>query len=43
MTGYNGNEERPLGLKRQVQALIAEATDPENLSQGYVAGWLPYW
>jgi hypothetical protein len=34
LVGYNGPTERPLGVKKQVQDLIGEATDIENLSQG---------
>ena len=32
--GYNGQTEKPLAVKKQVQDLIGEATDIGNLSQG---------
>ena len=32
--GYNGNGEKPLAVKKQVQDLIGEATAIENLAQG---------
>lgn len=34
MVGYNGNGEKPLAVKKQVQDLIGEATGIENLAQG---------
>jgi hypothetical protein len=34
LVGYNGPTEKPLGVKKQVQDLIGEATAIENLSQG---------
>jgi hypothetical protein len=34
LVGYNGNGEKPLAVKKQVQDLIGEATDIENLAQG---------
>lgn len=37
LVGYNGPTEKPLGVKKQVQDLIGEATDIENLSQGTLA------
>ncbi|WWC85668.1 uncharacterized protein L201_000534 [Kwoniella dendrophila CBS 6074] len=44
LIGYhNENTEQPLSINRQVQALIEEATDLKNLSQGYVLGWIPQW
>lgn len=33
-SGYEKGSEQPLEVKRQVQLLIAEATDPANLAQG---------
>nr|XP_019014364.1 phosphatidylinositol 3-kinase [Kwoniella pini CBS 10737]OCF53145.1 phosphatidylinositol 3-kinase [Kwoniella pini CBS 10737] len=43
LVGYHKDTARPLTINRQVQALIEEATDLENLSQGYVLGWIPQW
>jgi len=34
LVGYNGQTEKPLAVKKQVQDLIGEATDIGNLSQG---------
>jgi FKBP12-rapamycin complex-associated protein len=30
-------------VEEQVQRLIAQATSHENLCQGYLRGWRPYW
>nr|XP_018266518.1 phosphatidylinositol 3-kinase [Kwoniella dejecticola CBS 10117]OBR88676.1 phosphatidylinositol 3-kinase [Kwoniella dejecticola CBS 10117] len=43
LIGYHKDTEQPLTINRQVQALIEEATDLKNLSQGYVLGWIPQW
>ncbi|KAL7423565.1 hypothetical protein Q5752_001145 [Cryptotrichosporon argae] len=43
LAGYNDTSERPLTVKDQVQELIREATAFENLAQGYVLGWQPWW
>ncbi|KAE8538261.1 hypothetical protein D1P53_005601 [Cryptococcus gattii VGV] len=39
----NANSEQPLSVDKQVQELIKEAADLQNLSQGYVLGWIPHW
>nr|XP_019048571.1 hypothetical protein I302_02343 [Kwoniella bestiolae CBS 10118]OCF27501.1 hypothetical protein I302_02343 [Kwoniella bestiolae CBS 10118] len=43
LIGYHKDADQPLTINRQVQALIEEATDLKNLSQGYVLGWIPQW
>lgn len=40
---HNTNSEEPLSVSKQVQELIKEATNLQNLSQGYVLGWIPHW
>ncbi|KAK6905037.1 hypothetical protein I203_105856 [Kwoniella mangroviensis CBS 8507] len=43
LIGYHKDADQPLTINRQVQALVEEATDLKNLSQGYVLGWIPQW
>ncbi|ORX39339.1 hypothetical protein BD324DRAFT_577344 [Kockovaella imperatae] len=46
LAGYGPDKDHKdtiLSVKHQVQGLIEEATSVENLAQGYVLGWLPYW
>lgn len=43
LAGYEGEATEPIEVQKQVQRLIEKATSLENLSQGYVLGWMPHW
>ncbi len=42
LTGRDFSPKQTLDVQQQVQKLIKQATDVENLCQGYL-GWSPYW